>query len=404
MPRYAYRAKRGPKEIVEGVLEAENPERAVSRLTEQGFVPIRVAPAPHEVIRLPIPVTRGVRVKSHEVTLFTRQLAGLFKSNIPVLQALELIRTKAERPALRQVVGQIVDFIREGRPLSEAFERFPSLFPPLYCSLIRAGEVGGQMDEMLAHLTDYRENQEALKAKVQLATVYPFFLLAVGVATIVVLLVVVMPHLSSLFEGLQQNLPWPTRLVIAVSHFLTRTWWIWGALTAGGWALLTRSVGPGRFLLDRLQLTLPIWRELTRKVEAARFCRTLGLLLENGVSILQAVAAAVPTVENQKIRASLTQIEGALAAGTTLSRCLEHVPVFTPFIRGVIAIGEESGDLSRHLVDISQSLESEVEKTLQTMTTLLEPILILILGAIIGIIVAAMLLPVFEIGSGMHLE
>jgi type II secretory pathway component PulF len=430
VPKYAYRAKRGPKEVVEGILEAETVDRVVARLSDQGFVPIQVTPAPAEaevsppVVRsthLPPPrasleadvpppkVARpagghGGRVRPQEVTFFTRQMAGLFRSRIPVLQALELIQSQAERPAFRWMVEQIAESVRQGKPLSEAFGQLPRLFPSLYCSLVQAGEVSGQMEGMLFRLLEHREKEESLQAKVQLATVYPFFLLMMGIATIMVLLIVVIPRLGTLFEDLHQTLPWPTRWVMEASRFLSETWWIGLSVAMGGWALATRRTDRGGGLLDRLPLLIPLWRRFLFRVEVARFCRTLGVLLDSGVPILQAVAVAVPTVENRRVRSELAQIEGPLAAGTPLSRCLQRVPAFSAFVRGVIAIGEGSGNLPHHLLEIASSLEDEVERSLRVMTTLLEPSLILILGAVVGVIVAAMLLPIFEIGSGMHIN
>ncbi|MBI3615037.1 MAG: type II secretion system F family protein [Candidatus Omnitrophica bacterium] len=404
MPKFSYRAKKGPQEVVEGILEAENQDQAVTRLTEQGFVPVRViAAAEKERVFTSAPLVGG-RVRQEEVTFFTRHLANLFKSNIPILRSLELIRSQAPRAGLRSVIGQIAKSVREGQSLSEAFSRFPQLFSPLYLNLVRAGEVSGQMDVMLDRLVEHREKQEILREKVKLATVYPLFLLGVGAATIVVLLTVVIPRLSLMFQDFGQALPWPTQAVMAASGLMTRTWWIWasGGLVAG--VLFTRQAGPGRALLDRLELWLPFWRELTRKVEVARFCRTLGILLESGIPILQAVRSAIPTVENRVIRGRLVLIEGMLTAGTPLSRSLQGVPGFSALVVGIITIGEEGGDLAQHLVRIADSLEHEVERALKVVTTLLEPVLILALGVVVGIIVAAMLLPIFEIGSGLTLE
>lgn len=403
MPKFTYRAKRGPEDVVEGVLEAETQDAAVARLIDQGYIPMHIGPATAGHVR---PATasggRRGRASSREVTQLTRQLASLLKSHIPVLNALELIRTQGDRPGFRQLVGEIATSVREGQPLSEAFKRYPTLFPPLYCALIRAGEVGGQMDEMLGRLVEHREQQEQLRAKVQMAVVYPLFLLAGGVATIAVLLIVVMPKLALLLEGLQQTLPWPTRAVIAVSQVLSRSWWVVALALAIGWALVTRRLDRGRVLLDRAQLAIPFLRELTLKVEAARFCRTLGVLLQGGVSVLQAVSAAMQTVENQQVRARLAAAEGPLAAGTPLSRCLAGAPGFTPLILGMMKIGEESGNLPAHLMEVSATMESDVERALKVMTTLLEPGLIVVIGLIVGIIVAAMVLPVFEIGAGVQ--
>ncbi len=404
MSRFRYRAKRGPKEMVEGFLDADSQEAAVKDLIGQGFVPMQVMPAAAEEAQglTRPPSVRGIQ--PFEVTLLTAHLASLLRSRIPVLRGLELIQGHADRPGVRHVAGQIAHSVREGKTLSEAFGRFPHLFPPLYRSIIRAGELSGQMDAMLARLVEYRQQQEALRSKVQMALVYPLFLLAVGVATVAVLLTVVVPRLAGLFQEMQQGLPWPTRCVIAASRFLRQAWWLWAAGLLGCGVVFSRGAGPGQVILERFQLFLPFWRRLTHKVEVARFCRTLGMLLESKVPILQAVDSAIPTVSNRFIRASLKRLPGSVASGTPLSQSLKHVPAFSPLEVGIIALGEESGELPQQLFGIAGTLEAQVEDALKALTSLVEPTLILVLGAVIGLIVAAVFLPVFQVGSGLFVE
>jgi len=400
MPRFAYRAKQGPTEIKEGVIEAESQHDAVRRLSNQGLIPVTVT----QTAGGPAKAVKGRpagRVSPHEITSFTRQLAGLMKSHIPVLRALDLIRTQAERPGLKSVVGRMADAVRDGQPLSDGFGQFPALFSPLYRALVRAGEVSGRMDDMLARLVEHREQEASLREKVSQAAIYPAFVLVAGAATVAVLMIVVIPKLSVLLQDLHQALPLPTRVVMAAGDFASRTWWGWALGLALGWIVMSSRIG-GRILLDRLQLTLPIWRGLTRNVEAAHFTRTLGVLLDSGIPILQAVATAVPTVENRLIRASLAPIEKALASGVPLAKTMERVPVFSPMVVGLVTIGEESGDLPRHLLDVAKTLEEDVERSLKVVTTLLEPCLMLVMGLIVAFIVAAMLLPVFEIGTGIE--
>jgi len=403
--RYSYRAKRGPREVVQGVLEGESYEAVVRRLTEQGFVPIQITPLQAEAAAPPTPAPRSAllphRIRGTEITLFTRELASLFRSNVPVLKSLDLIAEQWERPGFKEVARRMVERVKGGESLSQVFGRFPALFSPLYQNLVRAGEVSGKMDEMLYRLVEYREQQEAFQAKVEMAFVYPLFLLGTGVATILALVIVVVPRLGVLFADLKGNLPWPTMAVLAVSDFMSRTWWMWALPVIAGWALFARRSGPGQAVLDRLQMVTPFWKGLTRKVEAARFCRTLGILLDTGIPVLQAVASAVSTVENQVVRLSFGRVEGMLASGSSLSRCLRQVPAFSPMAVGIIAIGEESGDLPRKLAEIAVALEIEVERAMRTVTTLLEPALILALAVIIGVIVSAVFLPIFEIGSGI---
>src|SRR3989338_960411 len=400
MPRFAYRAKQGPTEIKDGVIEAESQQDAVRRLSQQGLIPVTVMQAAGEPARASRGRPAG-RVSAHEITSLTRSLGGLMRSHIPVLRALDLIRGQAERPGLKSVVGRLADAVRDGQPLSDAFGQFPALFSPLYRALVRAGEVSGRLDEMLTRLVEHREQEESLRTKVQQAAIYPAFVLVAGGATIAVLMIVVIPKLSVLLQDLQQTLPAPTRLVMAMGDFAKRTWWGWALGLAVGWMAMGSRIG-GRIVLDRLQLTLPFWRTLTRNVEAAQFTRTLGVLLDSGIPILQAVATAVPTVENRLIRASLAPIEKALASGVPLAKAMERGAGVSPRVIRLVTLAEESGDLPRHLLEIAKTLEEEVERALKVVTTLLEPCLMLAMGLVVALIVAAMLLPVFEIGAGVQ--
>lgn len=398
MPKFAYRAKQGPQDVKEGVIEAESQADVVRRLSNQGLIPITVSAAAGDK---PKAKPAALRVAPHEITFLTRQLASLMKSHIPVMKALDLLRSQSDRPGLKAVVGRLSDAVRDGQPLSEGFGQFPALFRPMYRSLIRAGEVSGRLDEMLTRLVEYQEQQDSLRAKVQQATIYPLFVLVAGMATIAVLMIVVIPKLSVLLKDLNQTLPWPTQFVMAAGAFMSQTWWMWGLAIGIAWVIANNQIG-GRVIVDRLQLVLPFWRQLTRSVEVARFTRTLGVLLDSGIPILQAVGTAIPTVENRIMRASLAPVEKSLSSGVPLAKTLEKNPYFTPMVLGVITIGEESGDLPRHLLEVAETLEEEVERTLKAMTTLLEPCLMLVMGLVVALIVAAMLLPVFEIGAGVE--
>lgn len=403
MPNFIYKAKNGPNEWVEGSIEAVDRDQAVRRIADLGYVPVQVhleaakAAAPHAPSAGP--VSRVGRVRSQDISLLTRQLASMLRAQVPVLQALSVLADQQTHAGMRKVVASIHADVKEGKPMSAALQRFPSQFPPTYLSMIRSGEMSGRIEEVLDRLALLRDKEREVELKVRGALAYPIFLLVVGLFTVMLLLTFVLPRLLSTFKDMGLTLPLATRVVLAVSGFLSKAW---PFLVMGGalvFALVSSQPAIRRRLksaADRLALAVPVVRPLVLAADLERFCRTLALLLKSGVAIVQAVEAAVNSLENEALQGELKPVGPAMLQGSALSKELARVRRFPPMVRNMVAVGEEGGRLEEILEELAGSYAIEVEANSKLMTSLLEPVLILALGLVVGFIVAAMLLPIFQ--------
>lgn len=399
MALYKYRAKKGPHEIVEGTIEARSEAEAVEKISAQGYLPVRIegtGPAVQPKEEPPKPKQKR-RIKGRQITVFTRQLASLLKSGVPILTSLNIIAEQSENAALKNVIHVIHDRVKDGATFSFSLSQYPYYFSALYVAMVRSGETSGALPEVLFRITDYRSRQEEMLSRLRMALAYPILMAIVGIATIIFMLTFVMPRLMNIFTTLGQNLPLATRMVISTSHFL-RQWWVWlavGAVIAVvRWQLKTAVA---RRFVSRITLRLPLLGNLAVRIELSRFSRTMELLIKSGIPILKAIEIAVPVVGNEVLREKLLESYKELEQGGSLGKSLKSAKVFPVFMSNLIIVGEESGKLSDALSEVANAYERDTEETIKIMTNLLEPLMILVMGLIVGFIVIAMLLPIFEI-------
>ncbi len=400
MPTFSYVAKRGPRETIEGHFEAESRAQVLSYLADRGYVPVRVqevqgtrATAP------PQTVVQNGRVSVRHLNQFTRQFASLARSQVPLLRALGILKEQAGHVRLQRIVDGIQEDIRQGQTLSESLAKYPRVFSTLYVSLTRSGEMAGVLDQVLEQLAALADRDDALRSKMQAALAYPLFVGVVGIGTVIFLLTFVMPRLLTLFTGFGGRLPLPTRLLLAISHGCQQGW-VWGLVVLAAIAItaVVRFQGARiRVVTDWLTLRLPLLGGFIRKLELARFARSFGMLLHHGVPIIQATEVAVPVVRHRIIRQELATGLAALKEGSSLTACLNGLSVSTPFVVPTVAVGEEGGKVADALMEIAKLCEREIEQMLQMMAGLLEPVMILAVGAVVGFIVMAVLLPIFEL-------
>ncbi|MFH1190254.1 MAG: type II secretion system F family protein [Candidatus Omnitrophota bacterium] len=400
MNNYTYRAKKGPEEIVEGAIDARTEKEAIEKLVQQGYVPIRVVEANIRPQAKPrAPEKRGGRVSSREVTVFSRQLAGLLKSGVPILNAINIISEQAERPGLKAVLSDCHNAIREGATFSSTLEAYPKVFSPLYIALIRAGENSGTLPEALFRVAEYRIKQEEMFSRFMMAMAYPALMALVGLGTVIFMLVFVIPRLVGIFVNMGQVLPLPTRILIFISSGL-RQWWLWIVIAAVAITLLGKrqaATKAGRLFFSKLKLKLPVFGKFVLKAELARFSRTLELLIRSGISILKAIDVAIPVLDNEVIRGQLRKSYKDLEQGGSLGKSLKDSKLFPLFMSNLIIVGEASGALDEALSEVANAYERDTDEMMKMMSSLLEPIMILVMGLVVGFIVIAMLLPVFEI-------
>jgi len=400
MAKFIYKAKNGPDKTVEGELDAETSAEAVARIDAMGYSPVWVREKDAEAGRSGL-WRKGI--SQREITVFTRQLASLTKSGVPILKALSTIAGQTGNIAFGKVIKDLENTIRDGSMLSEALARYPVLFPELYVNMVRSGESGGVLDTILFRLSESREKEEEVRRKVQSATAYPILVIFVGIITVLVLLIFFLPRVASIFKDYgYDKLPLPTRMVIGLSDFFAGSWY-WMLIVIGLFAAIFKrlmSLEKGRITIDRMKLGLPILGKFIMESEVARFARTLSLLIQTGISIDKALGLSASVLNNAVLKEEVEEVrKNTITQGMSVSAGLKKARYFPAFVANMAAVGEEGGKLDESMLEIASFYEKEVEQQSRLATSLLEPLLILIVGVVVGFIVAAMLLPIFELST-----
>lgn len=402
MPKFIYKAKKGLYRALEGEIEAGNQDEAVSKLTAQGLFPIAVS----EVIAVETPAQKTKkankprkRVSSKEILNFTQKLTTLIRARVELLSSLRIIYEQTDNLTFQEVVQGIYNSTKEGKAFSASLSRFPNLFSSLYINLIKTGETSGKLDFALEQISDFLMKEDNLRTKIKVALAYPVLLLLVGLASIFVLINFVVPRLKPLFEGLGKDLPLITKVILRLSEFSNKTWWMTGGIIAGIILILYYKKGSSFFnlFMTKLKLHIPVINRLAKNQELAQFSRAFGLLLKSGVPALKSLEISTPTINNPKLKEQLSKVCLEVAAGQSLSKSMEAFTGLPKFFTKMIAVGEESGRLSEVLEEIHHSYSQQIEADIALITSLIEPVLILVLGLILGTIVLSILLPTFQI-------
>lgn len=403
MSRFSYSAIRGSGERIDGTLRSYDRRDAIGKLMEMGYHPLRVELA-DEVrsgrAQLSSLYHRYVhRIRVADLAVFTRQMASLLKAGLTVVQTLATLRRQCDHPSLVRVVEELEASIsRNAATLAEAMDDHPRVFSPVYRGLIRSGEEGGHLTEVLQELAEHLSRSARLRGQVIGAFIYPIFLLLLGTAAIFVLMAFVIPKFEDLFESFGQELPWPTQVLIAVSGFLASWWWaVLAAIliaVAAGIAVLKRQ--SYRAWFDQAILRMPVFGSMFLKLEIARIARTLGALLGGGVRILDALRVTGETARNLAVRGTFNQVAAGVATGQTLAEAIDKSGIYPPLVTNLIRTGEDTGELPEMLQELSMIYEDEAERAVNGAVKLLEPVLIVVMGLVIAGIVAAVILPIFR--------
>ncbi|MCH7918272.1 MAG: type II secretion system inner membrane protein GspF [Planctomycetes bacterium] len=346
---------------------------------------------------------RTGRVKTREVAAATRHLSTLLLAGIPLVEALSVLVEQLGSSALSRVLARVRDKVNEGGSLAEAFSEYPRIFPGVFVSMVKAGESTGALENVLARLADMYEKRAKLTNKVRSALTYPLLMAVVGCAVVLFVLSYVLPSITKLFTEMNMTLPWVTLFLIKLSAFLNHSLWlvlvgIVGLIGAHRYWLRT----PGaRMVWDRFKLKVPLFGPLLVDVAVARFSRTLGVLLGSGVTIVEALELSEAVVSNAVMADVIQETRRAVGSGQSVSQALAKDQIFPPVAIHMIAAGEKSGNMEDGLLRIADSLDNEIESKLSVMTSLLEPMMIIVLGGMIGFIVLAILLPIFDINSAI---
>ena len=397
MPRYTYTAKSQPNQTIQGEIESESEQDAINKLTKIGYFPISVKA---EVFSLDkYGIWRYWKITNKDIIIFTRQLSSLIESGVNILNSLNIISNQIPNKYLKSVLNDVSAKIKDGKSLSDSLRMHPQLFSNLYIAMIHSGEMGGNIDQALKSLADYLEKEEDFKSSILSSLTYPFFIFAVSVLTVIILLGFVIPKLITMFEDMGQILPLPTKILINLSQFLRSYWWFILAVVFVSIFLWQRicHAPQGKILIDKLKLKLVIWRDIVLKINISRLMRTLSLLLSSGIPIFSALDISTSVLENQILKLEVQGFKGQIAGGLSFSKCLNGSKLFPAFITNIVTVGEETGNLEKSLLRIADDYDKEVDRTLKTLTRLLEPAIILVMGLIVGFIVLSMLLPIFQI-------
>jgi type II secretory pathway component PulF len=397
MSLYRYKAKKGPQDVIEDRIEATSEKEAVEKINALGLIPMHVE---EELILSASVASSGKsfgKVRGRQITVFSRQLATLIRSGVPILRAIHIIMEQSENRTLEDILRDIHDNLKEGSTFSSCLAAHPHCFSSLYIAMIRAGEDTGALPEALLRITDYRLKQEEFVSRLRMALAYPVLMAIVGAATIVFMLTFVIPRLTKIFLSMGQDLPLPTQILISISRALSEAW-VWLALSVIFLILIRQSKsGAGKVVLSRLKIHLPLFGNIILKANLSRFCRTLELLIKSGIPILKAIDIASAVINNEIIHEKLKTSYKELEQGGSFGRSLKTSGLLPSFMTNLVIVGEESGKLAEALGEVADTYERETDEAVKIMTNLLEPLMILVMGLIVAFIVIAMLLPIFEI-------
>ena len=403
MPVYEYRALNTSGRAVKGIVDADSSRAARLKLRRNGIFPTELhEEAEAQGDKREFDVLRFLRrVKLQEVAITVRQLSTLLSAGLPLVESLTAIIEQVPNPALKKIVTQVRERVNEGSSLADAFAQHPRVFSSLFVNMTRAGERSGALEIVLERLADFTENQVAFRHKISAAMVYPILMTFVGIGVLGFLLGYVIPTVTQIFEDLKQTLPLPTLILMMASDALRRYWWVGVvvlALMLLGIDRYSRTEA-GRLVLDRVKIKAPIFGPLALKVAIARFTRTLAILLRSGVPVLTSMDIVKNVVSNRVLEHVIEEARDNIREGQDIAPPLRRSQLFPPMATHMIAVGEKSGKLEDMLMRVADTFETDVETTVQGLTALIEPLMILLMGSVIGFIALSILLPIFQINQ-----
>jgi type IV pilus assembly protein PilC len=401
MPVFEYTARNLKGDLEKGQVDLPTKDDVVAHLRRNRLVVVQVRQAP-KAVSLGGMFKAGV--KTRDVVIFTRQFATMINAGLPLVQALDILAQQTENKVLAEVTRQVVYDVESGQTLADALRKHPKAFSDLYVNMVAAGEAGGILDTILQRLAEFLEKNDAIIRKVKGAMVYPGVIMSVAVIAVAVLLIFVIPTFQTMFASVALELPLPTRIVIGMSHLLTTYWWLMlGVIgvTIFGIARYYKTPG-GRLQIDRMLLRFPVLGDVLRKSAVSRFTRTLGTLVSSGVSILDGLEITARTAGNMVIHNAVMESRQSIAGGDTIAAPLQRSKVFPPMVISMIAVGEQTGGLDEMLSKIADFYDEEVDAAVGTMLSLMEPVMIVVLGVIVGGMVVAMYLPIFDMVNAVQ--
>lgn len=399
MATFAYTVRDKTGKIVKGSLEGDNRENVSAKLRQTGYI---IVSLDEKVSSFSSFKVGGKKVKAKDLTVFSRQFATMINAGLSLTKCLGILASQTESAALRDVIGQVARDVEAGQSLSDSMMKHPRVFPNIFINMVRAGETGGVLDEVLVRVADHFEREAGLKARIKSAMTYPIAMLALVLVILIAMMIFVIPVFQKMFADMGGQLPAATQFLVNLSEFVRG---IGGIVTvvlvfAGVWGFNRwKETGPGRLMWDTIKLKLPVFGVLTRKIALAKFTRTFGTLVSAGVPILSALDIVGDTAGNEVIAQAVKRVRSAIKEGETIAKPLSESPVFPSMLVQMIAVGEETGALDAMLNKIADFYDDEVSVAVDSLTSMIEPLMMAVMGLVVGGIVIALYMPMFNVIS-----
>ena len=392
MPTFTYTARAINGDLKSATIEAPSRDDVIKQLRQLKLNVVKIDEGTANRKK------RGGSIKMRDIVIFTRQFSTMINAGLPLVQALDILANQSENPALKDVTRQVMFDVESGNTVADALRKHPKAFSDLYVNMVAAGEAGGILDTILMRLAVFMEKNDALIRKVKGAMIYPGVIMSVAAIAITVLLVFVIPTFENMFNSAGIELPLPTRIVIGLSRGLKSYWYVLIAAAIGIFVSVKRyyATPGGKLNIDRLMLKMPVLGDVLRKSAVSRFTRTLGTLISSGVSILDGLEITAKTAGNRVIQDAIMASRASIAGGETIAAPLKKSAVFPPMVISMIAVGEQTGGLDEMLTKIADFYDEEVDAAVSGLLALMEPVMIVFLGVVVGGMVVAMYLPIFD--------
>lgn len=401
--QFNYKGKKLSGEIVEGIIDADSRRLVINKLQKMQVFPIAVNEAGGKGLNREVNLQIFQRVGLADLMTFSRQMSDLLRAGLPLVRCLDVIVQQTYNPKMCEVIKNLRSDVQTGMAFSDAMKKHKKVFSNLYHSMIRAGEVGGMLDAVMERLALFLENEHETRSKIISAMTYPAFMVIVCFFVMIILFTVVVPNFQIMFADVDMALPIATQILLAMSEAISSYWWALLAAAVGGIFMFRQYLKTenGRLQFDTMILKAPLFGELVKKREIAKFSRTLGTLLGNGVAILNALSITEQVISNQVLKNDIQGFADSIKEGVKLSDRMSQSSLFPPVAINMVAVGEETGSLEITLSRVADAFETETDRVIKTITTIIEPVMIVIMAVIVGFIVFAMIMPIFQLSQNM---
>ena len=394
---YAYEVRDKQGKLISGTLEGDSEAAVVGKLRQMGYIVVKIKQKAQKSLSISFKSLK--RIKSKDLTIFSRQFATMINAGLSITKSLNILGEQTENSKLAEIILQIKQDVEGGRALSEALSKHPKVFPPIFVSMVRAGETGGILDDVLLRVAEHFEKEASLKSRIKSAMAYPAAMSGFSFLIVFIMITFVVPMFVNMFAQLGGTLPLPTRILLLVSDTLRKFFLIWLLLLAGSIFGFRKygSTESGRYRIDSIKLKLPVFGKLSAKIAIAQFTRTFGTLVSSGVSILQTLEIVGEVAGNAVVARAVKKARSSIKEGETIANPLSQNPVFPPMVVHMISVGEETGSLDSMLNKIADFYDEEVGSMVESLTSIIEPSLIMVMGIMLGFIVVALYMPMFQV-------